>query len=129
LQIRDSKNCFSANPCGGQRPNPLKEQAVEEAAMPGQPARARAHFRFPLAIHPRESPAATSLTAIYRSASVKSSNVFGEPTLGQKVARRNRKAPRTCAETVDDSTSLWNAEENCGGIRAPETLAAQLSIT
>src|SRR6266851_2234164 len=37
-----------ANPCGGQRPNPLKEQEVEEAAMPGQPARARAHFRFPL---------------------------------------------------------------------------------
>lgn len=99
--------------------------------MPGQPARARAHFRFPLAIHPRESPAATSVTAIYRSASVESSNVFGEPTLGQKVARRNRKAPRTCAETVDDSTSLWNAEENCGGIRALdlEALAAQLSIT
>ena len=55
---------LSRNLCSGQRPNPLLEQEVEEAAMPGQPARARAHFRFPPAIHPRELPAATSVTAI-----------------------------------------------------------------
>ena len=84
--------------------------------MPGQPARAHAHFRFPLAIHPRESPAATSVTAISRSASVKSSNVFGEPTLGQNVASCNRKTFGLCAEAVDDASSLWKAEENLAGI-------------
>jgi len=52
------------NPCAGQRPNLLQERAVEEAAMPGQPIRARARFQFPLAIHPRELPAATGVTAI-----------------------------------------------------------------
>jgi len=77
------------NLCGSQRPNLFKEQEVEKAAMPGQPARARAHFRFPLAIHPRELPAATSVTAINRLASVESSNVFGEATLGHNVLRRN----------------------------------------
>jgi hypothetical protein len=75
--------------CGSQLPNLLKEQEVEKAAMPGQPARARAHFRFPLAIHPRELPAATSVTAIHRLASLENSNVFGEATLGHKVLRRN----------------------------------------
>jgi hypothetical protein len=75
--------------CGSQRPDLLKEQEVEKAAMPGQPARARAHFRFPLAIHPRELPAATSVTAIHRLASLENSNVFGEATLGHKVLRRN----------------------------------------
>src|SRR5580698_10379291 len=52
------------NPCVGQRPSLLKEQTVEEAAMPGQPVRARARFQFPPAIHPRELPAATGVTAI-----------------------------------------------------------------
>jgi hypothetical protein len=32
--------------------------------MPGQPIRARARFQFPPAIHPRELPAATGVTAI-----------------------------------------------------------------
>ena len=68
LPVRAAKSRFkeplSRNLCSGQRPNPLLEQEVEEAAMPGQPARARAHFRLPPAIHPRELPAATSVTAI-----------------------------------------------------------------
>ena len=32
--------------------------------MPGQPVRTRARFQFPPAIHPRELPTATSVTAI-----------------------------------------------------------------
>ena len=67
LPVRAAKSRFkeplSRNLCDGQRPNLLPEQEAEEAAMPGQPARARAHFRFPPAIHPRELPAATSVTA------------------------------------------------------------------
>jgi hypothetical protein len=57
-------------PCGGQRPNLLKEQAVEEAAMPGQPARAHARLQLPPATHPRELPVCRQLRR-------KSS--FGEP--------------------------------------------------
>src|SRR5258708_11241871 len=78
----DSENRVAASYAVGQRPIPLIEQEVEEAAMPGQPARTRSFPIFPLAIHPRESPAATSVTAINRLASVKSSYVFGETTLG-----------------------------------------------
>jgi hypothetical protein len=94
--------------------------------MPGQPARARAHFRFPLAIHPRELPAATSVTAIHRLASVESSNVFGEATLGHNVLRRNLKTIHLCAEPVDDETCLWNAEENCGRIARTQDLPAAI---
>jgi hypothetical protein len=83
--------------------------------MPGQPVRTRARFRMSLAIHPRELPAATSVTANRRSASVESSNVFAEPTLRQNVALRNRKPFPPCAETVDDETSLWKPEENGEG--------------
>ncbi len=42
----DSENRVAASYAVGQRPIPLIEQEVEEAAMPGQPARTRAHFRF-----------------------------------------------------------------------------------
>jgi hypothetical protein len=79
--------------------------------MPRQPARSRV-FRFPPAIHPRELPVCRQLRRNHRSASLRRSYVFGEPTLVQNVARRNRKTFRTCAETVDDETSLWKPEEN-----------------
>jgi len=105
---------LSRNLCSGQRPNPLLEQEVEEAAVPGQPARARAHFRFPPAIHPRELPAATSVTAINRSASVESSNVFAAPTLRENVTTGNRKTLRSCEQPVEDQPSLWKAEEKRG---------------
>jgi hypothetical protein len=45
-------------------PTRSKEREVEEAAMPGQPTSARALEIVPLAIHPRELPAAASVTAI-----------------------------------------------------------------
>ena len=99
------------NPCVGQRPSPLKEQAVEEAAMPGQPVRARARFQFPPAIHPRELPAATGVTAIIIRQALRFPR-FAVPTLGRIIATRNRKTFPPCAETVDDRTSLWMPEEN-----------------
>jgi hypothetical protein len=60
----DSENRFSATPAAASGPARSEEQTVEEAAMPGQPVRARARFQFPPAIHPRELPAATGVTAI-----------------------------------------------------------------
>jgi len=84
--------------------------------VPGQPARARAHFRFP----PGNSLSRIAIShwrnRNHRSASVESSNVFDESTLGQNVAHRNRKTLQECEETVDDETSLWKAEENAEGI-------------
>ena len=80
--------------------------------MPGQPVRTRARFRMSLAIHPRELPAATSVTAIIVQQAFEKSNVFAATTLLQKASPRNRKLFLACAETVDDETSLWKAEEN-----------------
>ena len=102
----------SRNRCDGRQPTRSEEREVEEAAMPGQPVRTRARFRMSLAIHPRELPAATGVTAIVVRQALRDSNVFAEPTLRQKVASRNRKTFPACAEAVDGVTSLWKAEEN-----------------
>ena len=82
---------------------------------PQCPGNRFAHARvseFPLAIHPRELPAATGVTAIIVRQALRDSNVFAKPTLRQKVASRNRKTFPACAEAVDGVTSLWKAEEN-----------------
>ena len=76
------------HPSVSQRPSLLKEQAVEEAAMPGQPVRARARFQFPPAIHPRELPAATGVTAIIIRQALRFPR-FAAPTLSHNVATRN----------------------------------------
>ena len=102
--------------CDYRQPNPLKEQAVEEAAMPGQPARARARFRFSPGNSPSRIASCHQRHRNHRSASVESSNVFAEPTLGEDVAARNRKTLPACEQAVDDATSLWKAEENAGEI-------------
>ena len=127
LRIGFGESLF-CNPCVGQRPSPLKEQAVEEAAMPGQPVRARARFQFPPAIHPRELPAATGVTAIIIRQALRFPR-FAAPTLGQNVTTRNRKTFPPCAETVDDRTSLWKPEEIRAAIAAPEMSASSFSIT
>jgi hypothetical protein len=123
----DSENWIrriaSLQPCVGQRPSPLKEQAVEEAAMPGQPVRARARFQFPPAIHPRELPAATGVTAIIILQALRFPR-FAVPTLGRIIATRNRKTFPPCAETVDDRTSLWKPEEIRAGIAAVKMSAS-----
>ena len=47
LQTCDSENRCPATSVVASSPTQLKERGVEEAAMPGQPARAHARFRFP----------------------------------------------------------------------------------
>ena len=47
LQHCDSENRCPATSVVASSPTQLKERGVEEAAMPGQPARAHARFRFP----------------------------------------------------------------------------------
>ena len=110
---RDSEESRLCNLCVGQRPIPLQERTVEEAAMPGQPV---THSRaFP--ISPGNSPSRiASCHQRHRTSSLgkpSRSHVFAEPTLGQIVAHRNRKTFRSCAETVDDRTFLWKPEEKC----------------
>jgi hypothetical protein len=78
--------------------------------MPGQPVALARVSVCPPAIHPRESPAAAGSAAIIRQA--QETSRLAEPTLSQNVAPRNTKTSRPCAETVDDVTSLWKAEEN-----------------
>ncbi len=65
----------------------------------------------------------------HHSASFKSRHVFAEPTLRHNVAPRNRKTFPPCAETVDDSTSLWKAEEKRAGIAAAKMWPQDFSIT
>jgi hypothetical protein len=47
-------------------------------------------------------------------------HVFNGTTLGQIVTSRNRKTFYPCAETVDDETCLWKAEEKRAPTRRPE---------
>jgi hypothetical protein len=97
--------------------------------MPGQPVRTHARFQFPLAIHPRELPAAASVTANHRSTAVESSNVFAEPTLRQRVANRNSKTAHNCAEAVEDESCLWKAEEKAGENQARKMRGEENGIT
>ena len=61
------------------------------------------------AILSRESPATAGPAAINWPSQELSR--FAEHTLCQIVVPRNTKKARRCAETVDDSTSLWKPEE------------------
>lgn len=79
--------------------------------MPGQPVCAHARFQFPPAIHPRELPAATSVTANIVGQSLENCHVFAGPTLRQVAFESNRKTFHNCAEAVERKTSLWKAEE------------------
>jgi len=114
LPVRVAKARFeesrSRNRCGGQRPNRLIEPAVEEAAVPGQPARARAHFRFPLAIHSRELPAPTGVTAIIVRQALKvptfSMNPLWGTTLRVAIEKHYRRVNK-----------LWTMRLPCGRLR------------
>lgn len=89
--------------------------------MPGQPfTRSRAFPIFPrrFTLENRQLPPASPHR---HSASPKASHVCAEITFKQIAKRRNRKPFRPCAETVDDDTSLWKAEE----IR--ETISASMT--
>jgi len=96
--------------CDCRQPNPLKEQDVEEAAMPGLPTRAYAHFRFPPAIHPRELPAATGVTAII----VRQALRVPTFSLNPLCARRLRIATEKHSPVVQ---KLWTRRLPCGSLR------------
>jgi hypothetical protein len=112
----------------GQQPNPLIEREVEEAAMPGhRPALSR------LPMSPGNSPSRiASCHQRHRDLSfdgLESSHVFAEPTLRHNVANGNSNFAQACAEAVEDETSLWKAEENCGENLGAASMPSELSIT
>jgi hypothetical protein len=84
--------------------------------MPGQPARARAHYPISPGNSPSRIAGCHQRHRNHRLASVESSNVFDESTLGQNVKRRNGKTLRVCEQAVEDETSLWKPEEIVGEI-------------
>jgi hypothetical protein len=99
--------------CGGQRSVSCSVSGMgEEAATPGQPVRAFARAcpecprRFTL--ENRRLP----LDPPQSSGKIRNSHVCVAHTLGQFVAGRNWKRSLSCAEAVEDATSLWKAEEN-----------------
>jgi hypothetical protein len=63
----------------------------------------------PPAIHPRELPDTSTL--LQSIAAIKTSYVCTGGTLRQERKRGNRKSVIHCAQTVDDWTSLWKAQE------------------
>jgi len=97
-------------PMRGQRPNRLIEPAVEEAAVPGQPARARAHFRFPLAIHSRELPAPTGVTAIIVRQALRVPTFSMNPLWGTTLRIAIEKHYRSV-------NKLWTMRLPCGRLR------------
>ncbi len=77
--------------------------------MPGQPVTlARSDFPRQFTLENYRSATARRND---RLASLGRSYVFGEPTVRQSIESRNQKMFRSCAETVDDRSSLWKAEE------------------
>lgn len=91
--------------------------------MPGQPARTRARFRFSPGNSPSRIASLPPASPQSSLASVENCHVFAEPTLVRNVAGRNRKIFPACAEAVEDKTSLWKTEENCGRNRESENSA------
>jgi len=94
-------------------PPRFEEPEWEEAAMPGQPVRARALFRNV----PGDSP---SRIAGCRWLCRNHSAGSGMPTfslantLRPILAACKQKTAPACAEVVDDETSLWTNVENSG---------------
>ena len=78
--------------------------------MPGQPARTRAHFRFPLAIHPRELPAATGVTAIVVRQTLRITTCSLNPLWGRMLCVATQKHPALVQK-------LWTMSLPCGSLR------------
>jgi hypothetical protein len=66
-------------------------------------------------IHPRESPVTTSFVSV--ASRFNASHVCTGVTLSESRINRNRKLTLSCAETVEDETSLWKGKEKTGKIR------------
>ncbi len=95
--------------CDGQRLSLPRGRLPEEAATPGQSARAERVLTNPRQIHPREPAGTASAIAMLQAANITRFNVS---TLLEEAMRCNRKARRVCAEAVEDRNFLWNAQEN-----------------
>jgi hypothetical protein len=91
--------------------------------MPGQPVCARAHFQFPPAIHPRELPAATSVTANIVQQLLENCHVFAGLTLRHAALESNKKTFHSCAEAVERKSCLWKTEE-----KSEEILGSKLPL-
>jgi len=81
--------------------------------MPGQPVRTRARFQFPPAIHPRELPAATSVTAnivrqVFRIAT------YSLNPLSLRMSRPATEKPFPLVQ------KLWTMRLPCGCLRKSE---------
>ena len=87
--------------------------------MPGQPVCARARFQFPPAIHPRELPAATGVTANHHPVSFENSTFSLHP-LSAKILR-----PAT-GKTFPLVQKLWTIRLPCGSLRKT---GRELSVT
>ena len=86
-----------------------KSNKGEEAATPGNQSRSARFWKFPPAIHSRESPVTAGSAAIIRPSQELSR--FAAHTLRHFVVPRKSKTPPHCAETVDVETSLWKPLE------------------
>ena len=111
LQIRHLSDHEPATATVGQRPCPAPRSRMgEEAATPGQPVALARVFWSPPGNSPSRITGCRWLCRNHPQAQELSR--FAEPTLSQIVAPRNTKNLRGCAETVEDVSSLWKAEEN-----------------
>jgi len=87
-----------------------KAREGEEAATPGQPVAQARIWKFPFGDSlSRITGCRWLATIIWLSQEL---SRFAEPTVVEVVAVRNTKNMWRCAETVEDETSLWKAEEN-----------------
>jgi len=103
-------------PCGGQRPNPLRGARCRG----GRNARATGLRLRAFPISPGNSPSRIAgchqRHRIIVQQALKEFQRFAENTLQQNVAGGNRKMLQACEQTVGDETSLWKAEEKRGRI-------------
>ena len=88
----------------------FREGLSEEAATPEFDEARRSGFLKTLPmIHPRESPVTTGFVSV--ASRIKAAHVCTAVTLSESRFNRNRKLMWSCAETVEDETSLWKGKE------------------
>ena len=82
------------------------------------------------AVHPREPPETPTLPQ--SNSAPKTSHVCTGGTVLQEQNRRNRKSILTCAQTVEDGSSLWKPQENRktirGGTHTPKLLTLRIPL-
>jgi hypothetical protein len=69
-------------------------------------------------VHPREPVVTASSAAV--ASRLNASHACTVSTLRERRINRNGKLMLSCAETVEDRTSLWKGKENAEEIRATD---------